>query len=60
MGSASVTAITPRTAKVGINLKREITVATSGSTKRGKDELRINLPPLVMDFAPIFTEFVTR
>ena len=60
IGSARIIAITPRTTRVGMNLKNDMTVADSGSTNRGNDELRINLPPLVIDLAPIVSEFVTR
>ena len=59
-GDASSDAMTVSTARVGINLKNEITVADNGRTKRGKAEFKINFPPLVMDFAPIVKEFVTR
>ena len=59
-GEAKSDAMTASTTRVGMNLKNDITVADSGSTKRGKAEFKINLPPLVIDFAPIVNEFVTR
>ncbi len=59
-GDANSDAMIVRTMSVGINLKNEITVAASGSTKRGKAEFKINFPPLVMDFAPMVREFVIR
>ena len=60
IGLARSRVMMARTTRVGMNLKKEMTVAESGRIKRGKAEFRINFPPLVIDFAPIVNAFVTR
>jgi len=51
---------TIRTRSVGRNLKSDTTAALIGNINRGNAELRTNLPPDVIDFAPATIASVTR